>query len=168
MQRSKIIAISLFSFMGLLVVAGVVMICVLLSTLAEKVNYDYSGLYVSQAESDTLTFEEQIQTEEKLLVIFTSPQCVFCAMEFNTLKNVEVSNLTLDIVSPASQGENGEHLKDIPLEKFKEVKYVHDVDLSWCKRFEVLGFPVTLYFENGELQWKRSGLVKLNEVLKDK
>lgn len=168
MQRSKIIAISLFSFIGLLVVAGVVMICVLLSTPAEKVNYDYSGLYVSQAESDTLTFEEQIQTEEKLLVIFTSPQCVFCTMELNALNKLELPNLTLDIVSPASQKENEEHLKDIPQEKFKEVKYVHDVDLSWCKRFEVLGFPVTMYFENGVLQWKRVGYFKLHEVLSEK
>lgn len=168
MQRSKIIAISLFSFIGLLVVAGVVMICVLLSTPAEKVNYDYSGLYVIQTEGDTLSLEEQIQTEEKLLVIFMRPKCIYCTMELNTLNKLELPNLTLDIVSPVSQKENEEHLKDIPQEKLKDVKYVHDVDFSWHNRFDIQVYPITMYFENGVLQWKRVGYFKLHEVLKDK
>lgn len=166
MRRSKIIATAIFSLMGLLAVAGVVMIGVLLSKSAEKV--DCTDIYVSTTSGDTLSLEEQKQATEKLLVIFTRPQCIYCTMVFNTLAEVEVPNLTLDIVSPVSRDDYEKYLKKIDLSKVTEVNYVHDTQMLWHEKFGISGHPVTLYFENGELQWKRIGYFKLQDVLSDR
>lgn len=163
MQLSKVIVKTLlWSIIGL-VVLGVACIFVRFSTPDNTEKYTH--LYVHYSENDSVSVMSQIESNERVLIIYFHPECIYCHGNLNSLAKTEMLGLVVNIVSYAPKDSVDALLKHFDFERFDEVNVVYDTMFAWNNKLEIKTIPTTLYFKDGKLHDRRSGYFKLEQIL---
>lgn len=163
MRRGKIIAGTLLGVIAVIAVIGLGYIVVKLSTPIDV--QDFSEIYLHYSEEDSVSLATQIESSEKLLVIFFHPECNFCQAEISGLQSLDMPDLSVDLVSFAPKDSIDVFLKDMSFLNLSDVNVVYDSLLTWNNAIGSIGIPTMLYFKNGEFVCKRAGYTKLDQIL---
>lgn len=124
----------------------------------------FQGLYLK----DSVEVLTQIESEEKILMVFFHPECEICQAEVKALDSIKAADITLDLISSAHSDSVAKFLKDFEFGGFKSVDVVVDSLSKWSMSLDVNYIPTMIYFRNGEILKRRKGAVKLETFINEK
>ena len=142
-------------------------LCWIIIELSKGNSADYASIYVPFAENDSTSFSSQIDSNDKLLVLYFHPECDFCKGELNSLARMDMPELVVDLISFAPKDSIDALLQNIEFPGIGEVNLLYDSLFVWHNKLNIKLIPTTFYFEHGELIQKRTGYFKLEKLLYD-
>mgnify|MGYP004449421741 FL=1 len=146
------------------IVAGVIRI-VTLPSRKIVCNYQCDSLYISRLDGDSISLDKLIKEREKLLIMFVHPTCVYCPGELDELNELNMPELTANIVSVSSESDLEKFIGNRTFAGLGEVNFIADTTVCWTNTLNVKLLPTTFYFRNGNLEAHKTGAVPLGKLM---